>query len=220
MNAVDLGVIAVLILSAIIAFARGFTRETLAIAGWLAALFATVYGFDRVQPYAERYVEPTWLADTVAGAGLFLVTLLVATLIARMIAHRVQASVLGPVDRSLGFAFGLLRGAVILCLAYLLMIQILPAEERPTWVMAARTRPFVERGAFLLLDLAPPAWREKAMQAIEGATDEAQEAAESKALYDALSNPAGAAADGADGADVGYKGTDRKELERLLETTR
>lgn len=220
MNAVDLGVIAVLILSAIIAFARGFTREALAIAGWLAAVFVTVYGFDRVKPYAEQYVDPPWLADTVAGAGLFLVTLLVATIISRMIANRVQSSVLGPVDRSLGFAFGLLRGAVILCVAYLLMIQILPAEERPEWVMAARARPYVEQGAFMLLDLAPPAWREKAMQAIENASDEADAAVENKALLDSLLSPGVVSTDGAGGADMGYRGTDRKELERLLETTR
>jgi membrane protein required for colicin V production len=220
MNAVDLGVLAVLVISAILAFARGFTHETLAIGGWAAAVFATVFGFEPLKPYAELYVEPTWLAQIVTGAGLFLVTLLIATIVSRAIAKRIQASVLGPVDRSLGFLFGLARGAVILCLAYLLFVQIVPPEDRPDWLMQARTRPLVERGAGLLLDLAPPEVREKTVLAIERAASQANEIAETKKLYDELADPGTDAADGGNDGDLGYKGADRQELERLLETTR
>ncbi|MEX2648290.1 MAG: CvpA family protein [Alphaproteobacteria bacterium] len=217
MNAIDLGVLAVLALSAILAFARGFTRETLAIGGWIAAVFATIYGFESVRPFAERYIDPGWLSDVVAGAGLFLVTLLVATLLSRAIAHRVQASILGPVDRSLGFAFGLVRGAVIPCLLYLLYVQVVVPEDRPPWVTEARTRPFVEQGAALLLALAPANVRERTVLAIERAAGETRDAVEAKELYDTLTGPGagGAANDG----DVGYKSGDRQDLNRLLETT-
>jgi membrane protein required for colicin V production len=217
MNAIDLAVAAVLILSAIIAFARGFTHETLAIGGWVAAVFATVYGFERVRPFAEAHIDPDWLSDIAAGAGLFLVTLLVATIIARFIAARVQASVLGPVDRSLGFAFGLARGAVILCLAYLLFVQVVVPEDRPAWVMEARTRPYVEQGAALLLALAPENVREKTVLALERAAAESREAVEAKELYDSLTSPGGGEA--AEEGDVGYKTGDRNDLDRLFTTT-
>lgn len=220
MNAADLAVLAVLVLSAILAFARGFTHETLAIGGWIAAVFATVYGFEPLKPYAELYVQPIWLADIVTGAGLFLVTLLIATILSRAIARRIQGSVLGPVDRSLGFLFGLARGAVIVCLAYLLFVQIVPPDDRPAWIVEARTRPLVERGAGLMLDLAPPEVREKTVLAIERAANQANELAETRKLYDELADPGSETADGGNEADLGYKGADRQELERLLETTR
>ncbi len=215
MNAADLGVVAVVLLSAVLAFVRGFTRETLAIAGWVAAIAVTIYGFEPVKPFAEQQIEPPWLADTVAGAGLFLVTLLVATIVARTIAVRIQASMLGPVDRSLGFVFGLARGAVLLSLAYLLLVKVLPADDRPDWIMEARTLPLIERGTVLLLALTPPSIREPALEAIRAAADEA----EKSMLYDTLSIPGGAPAEGGGEGDVGYKSNDRQELERLLETT-
>ncbi len=217
MNAVDLGVLAVLALSAILAFARGFTRETLAIGGWVAAVFATIYGFESVLPFAEHQIESDLLSRVVAGAALFLVTLLVASLISRAIAHRVQASILGPVDRSLGFAFGLVRGAVILALAYLLFVQVVVPEERPPWVTEARTRPFVEQGAALLLALAPANVRERTVLAIERAAGQTRDAVEAKELYDTLTGPD--AGDAANNGDVGYKSGDRNDLNRLLETT-
>ncbi|MGH6719104.1 MAG: CvpA family protein [Alphaproteobacteria bacterium] len=215
MNAADLGVVAVVLVSAILAFVRGFTREALAIGGWIAAIVVTIYGFETVKPFAQSHIEPGWLAVTVAGAGLFLVTLLVATLLARAIAVRIQASVLGPVDRSLGFVFGLARGAVLLCLGYLLLVKVLPADDRPAWILEARTLPLIERGTVLLLALAPPSIREPAIEAIRAAANEA----EKSMLYDTLSIPGGLpAGDGGDG-DVGYKSNDRQELEHLLETT-
>ncbi|PPR36074.1 MAG: hypothetical protein CFH36_00621, partial [Alphaproteobacteria bacterium MarineAlpha9_Bin6] len=42
-NLPDLIVVGVVILSALFAFYRGFVRETLAIAGWVGAAFATIW---------------------------------------------------------------------------------------------------------------------------------------------------------------------------------
>ena len=215
MNAADFAVVAVMLLSAVFGFVRGFTRETLAIAGWIAAIVVTIEGFETVKPFAEQNVQPLWLADIVAGAGLFAVTLLVATLIAHVIARRVKVSVLGPVDSSLGCVFGLARGAVLLCLAFLLLVKVLPAEDRPAWIMEARTRPLIEKGTVWLLVLAPPSLRDPALQAIRDAAEQAK----NSNLYDQLSIPGGLPRGSGENDAEGYKSGDREELERLLETT-
>ena len=216
-SVVDLAVGGVLLISALLAFARGFTREVLAVAAWVAAIFATIFGFEHVQPIAERFVQPPWLADGVAATALFLVTLVAVTLISRFIAGRVQGSGLGTLDRSLGFLFGLARGAVIVCLAYLFFIQAVPPEEQPAWATEARSRPFVETGAGVLLKLAPKDIRERAEKAIKEAAAQAELAR--PGVEQLLQPPAAAPADGAAEGDVGYNDDQRNQIGTILKST-
>ena len=219
-SVVDLAVGGVLLISALLAFARGFTREVLAVAAWVAAIFATIFGFEHVRPIAERFVQPPWLADGVAATALFLVTLVVVTLVSRFIAHRVQGSGLGTLDRSLGFLFGLARGAVLVCLAYLLFIQAVPPKEQPDWVIDARTRPIVEAGAGALLKLAPEDIRKRAEEAVRQASEEADKARSGLELYEQLAQPPAAVPQvGAAEGDVGYNEDQRNQIGTILQST-
>jgi membrane protein required for colicin V production len=215
-SVVDLAVGGVVLVSALLAFARGFTREVLAVVAWVAAIFATIFGFQHVQPIAEGFVQPPWLADGAAATVLFLVTLVAVTLVSRFIAHRVQGSGLGTLDRSLGFLFGLARGAVIVCLAYLLFIQAVPPEEQPVWASEARSRPLVEAGAGVLLKLAPEDIRERAEKAIEEASEQAELARPGVEML--LQPPAGSPDDAAEG-DVGYNDDERNQIGTILKST-
>ena len=55
-NVFDVGVIAVLLVSALLAYARGFVHEVLAVVGWIGAIVATFYGFPYLQPYARQLI--------------------------------------------------------------------------------------------------------------------------------------------------------------------
>lgn len=154
-NAADVIVIAVLLISAGLAFFRGLVHEVLAIAAWIGAALATLYFFLPAQSISRQLIAIPLIADIVAGVVIFLLTLIVLTVFSRMLSKRVQDSSLGALDRSLGFVFGLLRGAVIVCIAWLVMIWLLPPAEQPDWVQQARSRPLVEAGADALRALAP-----------------------------------------------------------------
>ncbi|MSP83061.1 MAG: CvpA family protein [Alphaproteobacteria bacterium] len=221
-NLLDLIVLGVLVLSAVLAFARGFTREVFAVASWAAAGGATwaLFQLNPVEPFWRAWVQPDDLADAIAGLVVFLIVLVIATLIARTIAHAIARSALGPLDRSLGFVFGLARGAFIACLAYLVMEHLMPAEERPPWIATAKSTPLLTKGSSWLLGFAPEEFREQAVEGVDSAAEEARKAAEAKKLFDELASPPPATQGdaGAEG-DVGYKNADRKELERLFEVT-
>ena len=154
-NLIDLIVVAVILLSGIFALARGFIKEVLSIVSWVGAVLATLYGFDAASALARRLIGSQLVADAVAGGGLFLITLFLLSFISGQIANRVRGSTVGSVDRSLGFVFGLLRGFVILSIAYLALSWALPADEQPKWVRAAKTMPLLERGAGLLSGFTP-----------------------------------------------------------------
>lgn len=168
-NFLDLMILVTLLISGLLAFFRGFVREVLAIAGWIGAALVTLRLFPHVQPLAQQHIPHPLVADAIAAGGVFIVSLSALWLVAAAISRRVQESNIGPLDRSLGFLFGLARGAVLVSLAYLILVQFVPPRDHPTWLRDARALPVVRYGADLLLQLVPPEMREGLQPGGEGA---------------------------------------------------
>lgn len=160
-NGLDLAVGALLLVSAGFAYFRGFVHEVLSITGWIGAAAASVYGFPYAKPHFRQMIANPLFADIAAGAVLFLVALVILSLIARALSHRVKTSALGALDRALGFLFGLARGALIAVLAFIVYLLAVPPKERPEWVMKARTTPLMGVGAHYLVSALPPATAER-----------------------------------------------------------
>ncbi len=170
-NPVDLAVIVILLLSAFLAFVRGFVLEVLSVISWIGAAAVAYYLFPAALPYVERYITQDLAARIATGAGLFVIALTILSLIGHFVAKAVKGPALGAVNRSLGFLFGLARGALLICLAYLMLIWLLPDEDqRPQWVAEARTRPLIEQGTALLQAALPAELSRQADRARERAS--------------------------------------------------
>ncbi len=150
MNTVDAIVLAVIGISTIIAFLRGFVREILTIGSWIGAALAVLYGFSYLKPTFEHYIKLKLAADLACGFTLFLVTLILLSILSHTLARFIRGSALTAVDRSLGLLFGLLRGAVLVSLAYMLIGSL-----DPNMVKGARTQPMMARGAEILRSMTP-----------------------------------------------------------------
>ncbi|WP_404381283.1 CvpA family protein [Caenispirillum salinarum] len=155
LNVLDLIVLVVLLLSAVLAFFRGFVHETLGIAAWVGAGLAALYGLPIVQAEVRQLIPVTWAADAAAAVAIFLVTLLVLSILTRGIARKVQDSSLGSVDRSLGVLFGLARGAFLVGLAYILLAWMIPPADHPDWIREARGLPLIQRTAAMIQEAVP-----------------------------------------------------------------
>ncbi|MEO8245421.1 MAG: CvpA family protein [bacterium] len=115
----------VIVLSAILAYSRGFVREAMAILGWVgAAILAFVFA-PTVQPLVKEIpVLNKFLADNcelsivAAFAGVFALGLIVASLFTPLFSSVVQRSALGGVDQGLGFLFGVARGILLVAVAF------------------------------------------------------------------------------------------------------
>jgi membrane protein required for colicin V production len=146
-NIVDLIVIVILLLSALLALFRGFVKEVLSILGWVAALAATYFFFPLARDIARSYIESRIFADIAAGIALFLPTLIVCSILTHWISEQVRrASAVSAVDRSLGFLFGLARGALIVVVAWWIVDRLMPVQTQPAWLSEARTRPLAVMG--------------------------------------------------------------------------
>jgi membrane protein required for colicin V production len=136
----------------------------------------------------------------------------------------VRESALGPLDRSLGLLFGVFRGALIVCVALLIVDNFYPPENRPDWLKDARTLPVVQVGADILRDLVPQSVVAQTQTTAEAAKAQAQKAAEIGQAIQIISSagqPAGAAT-GTESAgspeDSGYNDADRKAMEKALQS--
>ncbi len=215
-NIVDLVVIAIMMLSALLAFSRGFTREILSITGWVAAIFATLYGLAIIRPYAREVIAHNLLADSIAGVAIFVITLAGISLISGMISRRLRESTLGALDRSLGLLFGLLRGVVFVCLGYIFINWIHEEERPPNWLAEARFSPVLETGGRFLLSLAPkgtilvnqpPANQTDLLDSLSTRRESIQKE------VDRLSNPQ--PQPGKTAEETGYSRQERQEMDRL-----
>ena len=222
MNSFDLAVLGVIALSAVFAFARGLVREALSIVAWVGASLITLYGFNHVYGIVVRFVTTPLLADLVAGAGLFVISLIMLTMLTGYVARFVQSSALSPIDRTLGLIFGLARGAFLASLAYLVLDISLPQSDRPGWIKQAKSEPFLVQGADLLRSVLPEPLKIKSAAAADDAQHALERTTEAQKAMRALSSPVAPAPakPGEEQAAPIYKPGDRRDMNRLIENAR
>ena len=151
----DIIVLAVMLLSGLLAMIRGFMREILSIAAWGAAALTTLYAFPRLLPTAKTYFNNETIAMVAVVAGVFLGTLLVATIITSRISDMVLDSRIGALDRTLGFLFGLGRGLLIVVVAFLFFTWLVPDKQQPDWVRSAKSLSVLQSSGAWLQSLLP-----------------------------------------------------------------
>ena len=151
----DVLVVLVVIVSAAYAAWRGFLSEALGIFAWGAAAFATIYFGPWLIPLMRDVIATPWVASLAAYAGIFLVVLIPLSFIGNRFSETVKHSPIGPLDRALGIAFGVVRGLVIVGLAYLAFTYFVPIRQQPSALTQARSLPLMQSTAEVLLSLAP-----------------------------------------------------------------
>ncbi len=153
----DLVVLGVIVISALLASVRGFTREVLAIVSWVAAAAVAWLFHPQLLPLVEQYIPNKTVAIVVAIAALFLVTLIVVSIVTARISDFVLDSRIGALDRTLGFIFGGARGLLLCVVGYLLLAALVTEkmQENYAWLRDARSKPLLEESGRSLLAMLP-----------------------------------------------------------------
>ena len=72
-------VIVVMLISALLAMIRGFVREVLSIAAWVAAAVAAFLLYDDVLPFVQPHISQKQLALVASAGGVFVITLIIVS---------------------------------------------------------------------------------------------------------------------------------------------
>ncbi len=149
LTAFDVGVGILVLISAILATARGLTREILSLATWAGSAAVAAYMYFNHLDFARGYIQEPIVADVATVLVSFILALIVLHLITMRIADFVVDSKIGPLDRTLGFIFGVARGVLIAVVVVIFGEWLLNAnqpggEDRlPSWAREARSLPFL-----------------------------------------------------------------------------
>lgn len=152
---IDCLIVLIIVVSAGYAAVRGFIWETLTIFAWAAAAFACLYFGPYIIPLTRSLVHVEWVASLLAYAAVFLGVFIPLAFIVNHFSQSVKRSPIGPLDRAAGLAFGVVRGLVIVAMAYMAFTYFVPIRAQPKWLTEARLLPVVQTSADVLLSLVP-----------------------------------------------------------------
>lgn len=133
---VDAGVAILILISGVLAYSRGFVREAMAIVGWVGATVVAFIFADQVEPLVRQIPilgdfigDSCELAIIAAFAAVFAVALVVVSIFTPLFSSVVQRSALGGIDQGLGFFFGVLRGIILVAVAFFVYETIFAAQD-------------------------------------------------------------------------------------------
>jgi membrane protein required for colicin V production len=152
--------LAIMLFSGLLAMIRGFSREVLSVGSWIAAAAAAFYYHNLLSPYLAQYtasISPSkTIADVAAAGVIFLVTLIVVSLLTMKIADIIVDSRIGALDRSLGFAFGAVRGLLLVVVPMMFYNWLVPdISKQPEWISGAKSKPILESIGDSIVQLLP-----------------------------------------------------------------
>lgn len=128
----DYVILAIVGVSALISVARGFVREALSLAGWVAAVWiAFAFSSPVAELLAQQVAVPS-ARQALAALALFTVTLLATGIIIYLVGLVVSKTGLSGTDRAMGMVFGVARGGVIVMILVLLA-GLTPIPNDPWW---------------------------------------------------------------------------------------
>jgi membrane protein required for colicin V production len=175
---VDILVLAVLLISALISFLRGVIREILTIAGVIGGVIAAYFGGPLLAPLMRTWITPETptppageeavepklfdilpydvVGDVLAYGLIFIVVVGVLSVLSHFLAEGARSLGLGPVDRTLGFVFGLIRGVLLLGILYLPVYLFITDEEtKESWFGTSKTHFYLEKTSAAIAEFIP-----------------------------------------------------------------
>jgi len=169
LTAFDVGVGVLVLISAILATARGLTREVLSLATWAGSAAIAIYMWQYHPEIARQYIAEQVVADIATVVVTFIVALIVLHLLTMRIADFVVDSKVGPIDRTLGFVFGVLRGLLIAIVITIFGIWLL-GTNLPAWASASQSLPHLQNMGNALISMLPPDLETQVTEILKGGT--------------------------------------------------
>jgi membrane protein required for colicin V production len=153
-SVLDLAVLGVVVISALLAAVRGFTREVLAIVAWVTAAAAAWYLHPLILPHLKPYISNATVALVAAIGAVFILTLIIVSIVTVKISDLILDSRIGALDRTLGFVFGAGRGLLICVIGWTFFAWLIQGKE-PDWATQARSKPLLESSRAQLMAVLP-----------------------------------------------------------------
>ena len=132
LNVFDWILIAIITVSSVFGLLRGFVKELLSLASWVAAFFiARLFSF-KLSNFMVDWIDQPQFRVIAAFVILFAATLVVGALINNVFSRLVSATGLTGTDRLFGMVFGIVRGS-LLVIVMVSLLSLTPVSNDQWW---------------------------------------------------------------------------------------
>jgi membrane protein required for colicin V production len=147
-----------MLVSGLVALARGFTREILSLLTWILAAVAAYFAVQQpaLMEFAGHQISNKTIATVTVAGVAFLLTLIILSIFSVRMSDWVVDSAAGAFDRTLGFIYGLARGLVFVSICYLFYGWMFPSDKQEDWIKNAQSLPIIESVGKFIVDYIPP----------------------------------------------------------------
>lgn len=133
MNWADWTIVGIVAVSCLIGLKRGFVKEALSLACWVAAFLVAVTFRGALSALLVEAISTPSVREIAAFAILFIATLIVGALVNYLIGELVRITGLSGTDRLFGMVFGAARGAIVVMAILMFVPAVVPIDQDPWW---------------------------------------------------------------------------------------
>lgn len=139
MTPFDWIIVAIVVLSAIVAASQGFLREVISLVGLILGLSLALWNYRLLAAPLSHVIPSKHIADALAFLLIAFGVMIIAGLLGRLMSTLARTAGLGSLDSLLGAIFGLFRGCVLVVIA---MIAIAAFMPQTTWLRGSKLAPY------------------------------------------------------------------------------
>ena len=165
MTVFDIVFLLVVLVSALVGYARGAIKELVTLFAFLLAAMAAVTALPLAGKLFRRLVHPAWAGNATAVLVVFVLVYVLLRILGSLVTRHVHSSRLGGLDRGGGAVFGVGRALVLAGAFFLVFSRITPPDLSPRWITGGLTWPAARKSGETLTVFAP-----QGMKLAEGVT--------------------------------------------------
>lgn len=221
LNNLDIIILAVVLISGLIALSRGLIKEVLSIIGWVSVTVLIIYLLPVLMPFAKNFVKNGYMAGILTSLVIFTLFSIIWIYTTAHITTKIRTSKLSGLDRTLGLFFGIMRAFLLVILFNILVNWMIP-EDKQTEILT-ESKYFQAAGKFAkpVEEMIPEETLKMIKSTTESLSPEAQEEQKEQdafALFEKLAQPQIKKFEEEAKKAKGYKESERDSLDRLIDS--
>jgi len=139
MTIFDFFIVAIIVVSAIVAAAQGFLREVFGLAGLVIGLWLALWNYRLLAAWFSHVIRSQAICDVLGFLLIALGVMVLIGLIGRLFSSLARGIGLGGLDGLLGALFGIVRGCVLVVVMIIAIAAFFPQN---TWMKGSRLAPY------------------------------------------------------------------------------
>jgi membrane protein required for colicin V production len=155
LNGIDIVIIIILGASAVYSTIKGFVKDIFSLLAVILGIIAALVFYRMGAQLMEGFIASEQIRNTLSFAVIFLIIAVAISIVGIIVSKIIKSVELSFYDRLAGFAFGLLKGFLIVAVIVVVVTSTMPRAAANSQLV-----PYVAWAVDLVTDVLPPDYRD------------------------------------------------------------